>query len=160
MNKKLARSAQSIQDALSSKGLYCRVVELSDSTRTAEEAASTIGCTVPQIVKSLIFRTKNTNRPVLVLASGPNRVNEKIITSHIGEKIIRAEPDFAREITGFAIGGIPPIGHKQRIDLIFIDEELLKFDEIWAAAGTPNAVFNLKSQDLCKMTDGVVLAIK
>lgn len=160
MNGELAKSAQSVQDALSSKGLHCKVVELPDSTRTAEEAASTIGCTVPQIVKSLIFRTKNTNRPVLVLASGSNRVNEKIIESHIGEKITRAEPDFAREITGFAIGGIPPVGHRQHIELIFIDEDLLKYDEVWAAAGTPNAVFNLKGQDLCKMTDGIVLAIK
>lgn len=160
MNERLAKSARSIQDTLLSQGLCFEVIQLADSTRTAEEAASTIGCTPSQIVKSLIFRTKNSSRPILVLASGSNRVKEKIIESHVGEKIIRAEPDFAREITGFAIGGIPPVGHKQSIDLIFIDEDLVKYDEIWAAAGTPNAVFSLKGQELCEITNGIVLAIK
>ncbi|MGQ3890333.1 YbaK/EbsC family protein [Legionella sp. CNM-1927-20] len=159
MKDKLAKSAQSVQSALLSRGLHYKVLELSESTRTAEEAASTIGCAVPQIVKSLIFRTKITNRPVLVLASGQNRVNEKIIRDHVGEKICRAEPNFVREITGFAIGGIPPIGHKQHIDLIFIDKDLLTYDEIWAAAGTPNAVFNLTGQNLCELTGGTVLSI-
>ncbi len=160
MNQLLTKSAQSVQDALAAKGLECEVVELSDSTRTAQDAASSIGCNVEQIVKSLIFKTKQTNKPILILASGPNRVNEKIIESHVGEKITKADADFAREITGFAIGGIPPIGHKQTIDLIFIDEDLLKFDSVWAAAGTPNAVFNLKGKDLVEMTNGVVVSIK
>ncbi len=113
-----------------------------------------------QIVKSLIFKTKTTHRPVLILASGPNSVDEKGIKGHVGEEITKADADFAREITGFAIGGIPPVGYKQKIDLIFIDEDLLKFDNVWAAAGTPNAVFNLRSHDLLEMTLGKVITIQ
>jgi prolyl-tRNA editing enzyme YbaK/EbsC (Cys-tRNA(Pro) deacylase) len=160
MNQSLTKSARSVQDALAKKGLTCNVIELSASARTAQDAASTIGCEVGQIVKSLIFTTNNTLKPVLILASGPNRVNEKVIETHIGEKITKADADFTREITGFAIGGIPPIGHKQKIDLIFIDEDLLKFQSIWAAAGTPNAVFNLQGKDLLAMTSGKVISIK
>lgn len=155
----LAKSAQSVQDALAKKGLTCKVLELSDSTRTAQDAATAIGCEVGQIVKSLIFKTKETHRPVLILASGPNRVNEKVIESFVREKIVKADADFTREITGFAIGGIPPIGHRELIELIFIDEDLLNFEEIWAAAGTPNAVFNLKGKDLLEMTNGKVISI-
>ena len=160
MNQSLTRSAQSVQDALAKKGLTCNVVQLSASTRTAQDAANTIGCEVGQIVKSLIFKTNHTLKPVLILASGPNRVNEQVIETHVSEKLSKADADFTREITGFAIGGIPPIGHKQKIDLIFIDEDLLKFESIWAAAGTPNAVFNLQANDLLAMTSGKVISIK
>jgi len=147
----LAKSAQSVQQTLAEKGLPFKVVELSESTRTANDAAATIGCEVAQIVKSLIFKTKDSHKPVLILASGPNRVNEKII---------KADADFTREVTGFAIGGIPPVAHKELIDLIFIDEDLLKFEEVWAAAGTPNAVFKLKGKDLIEMTNGKVISIQ
>jgi prolyl-tRNA editing enzyme YbaK/EbsC (Cys-tRNA(Pro) deacylase) len=160
MNEVRAKSAQSVQVALQRKGLECIVVEFSESTRTAQDAALAIGCDVAQIVKSLIFTTKETYKPVLVLASGPNRVNEKIIESYLGEKIVKADADFVRDITGFAIGGIPPIGHKQQIDFIFIDEDLLALDSLWAAAGTPNSVFNVKSKDLLEMTGGEVVSIK
>ncbi len=159
-NQSLAKSAQSVQDVLKSKGLECRVVELTDSTRTAIDAALAIGCEVAQIAKSLIFKTKATNTPILVLASGPNRVNESVIESHVGEKITKADADFTRDVTGFAIGGIPPVGHQQKIDFIFIDEDLLTFDNLWAAAGTPNAVFNLKGKDLLALTSGKVISIK
>lgn len=156
----LSKSAQSVQSALQASGDDFRVMELSSSTRTAQDAANTIGCKVAQIVKSLIFKTQDSNRPVLVLASGSNRVNEKIIEIHIGEKIGKADADFTRDITGFAIGGIPPVGHKQKIDNVLIDEDLLKFNEIWAAAGTPNAVFNLKSNKLQSLTGGKIISIK
>lgn len=155
----LKKSAQSVQDALSYKGLECTVVEFPASTRTAVEAAAAIGCEVAQIVKSLIFKTKETGKPVLVLASGSNRVDEKLIEQAVGEKIIKADADFVREVTGFAIGGIPPIGHKQKIECIFIDEDLLKFDALWAAAGTPNAVVTLRSPDLLEMTGGKVIKV-
>lgn len=158
-NQMLTRSAQSVQDVLTSKGLTCQVLVLSESTRTAVEAANTIGCEEPQIVKSLIFKTKSTEKAVLILASGPNRVNEQVIESHVGEKITKADADFIREVTGFAIGGIPPVGHKQIIDHIFIDEDLLKFDNVWAAAGTPHAVFNLQSKDLVVLTTGKIISI-
>ena len=155
----LSKSAQAVQNSLHDKGLKFNIIELSTSTRTAKEAADSIGCEVAQIVKSLIFRTKETNKPILVLASGVNRVNEKALEKLIGEKIKKADADFTREVTGFAIGGIPPIGHKQAIDT-FIDEDLLQFQEIWAAAGTPFAVFNLKPKDLEELTGGKVISIQ
>ena len=160
MSNNLAKSAKSVQDALIANGITSRVVELSASTRTAVDAASSIGCNVSQICKSLIFKTQETGKPVLVLASGPTRVNEKKIAQYLGESLGKADADFVRDITGFAIGGIPPIGHAQKIDLIFIDEDLLKLEELWAAAGTPNAVFCLQGQDLVKMTAGRVVDIK
>ena len=114
-------------------GLKLNVMELSDSTRTAQEAANTIGCTVSQIAKSLIFKGKTSQNPILIITSGTNRVNEKVG---------KADADFVSEHTDFAIGGIPPIGHKNPITT-FIDEDLMQYDEIWAAAGTPNSVFKL-----------------
>jgi prolyl-tRNA editing enzyme YbaK/EbsC (Cys-tRNA(Pro) deacylase) len=154
----LSKSAQSVQDVLSKKGLETKVVELPASTRTAEDAAKAIGCQVAQIVKSLIFRTKNTNRAILVLASGVNRVNEKMIAAQVGEEIIKADADFTREVTGFAIGGIPPVGHKQKIDT-YIDKDLLQYQELWAAAGTPNAVFSLNSSVIQDLTEGKIISI-
>ncbi len=154
-----SKSAQIVQDALREKGQKFNVVELSDSTRTAEDAARTIGCVIGQIVKSLIFRTKETHQLILVLASGPNRVNEKVISILIGEKLEKADADFTREVTGFAIGGIPPVGHKQTITT-FIDEDLLTYKEVWAAAGTPNAVFQLNAEVLPNLTNGKVISIR
>jgi prolyl-tRNA editing enzyme YbaK/EbsC (Cys-tRNA(Pro) deacylase) len=134
-------------------------VELPASTRTAKDAAAAIGCTVEQIVKSLIFAGAETNRAVLVVASGPNRVNENRIGELFSEPIKKADADFVREVTGYAIGGVPPIGHQTNIET-FIDEDLLLYAEIWAAAGTPNAVFKLTPSDLCKITNGRVVSVK
>jgi prolyl-tRNA editing enzyme YbaK/EbsC (Cys-tRNA(Pro) deacylase) len=159
MNQQLTKSAQSVQEALNNAGLQCKVLELPNTTRTAIDAAASIGCTISQIVKSLIFKTKYTARPILVLASGPNKVHEKQIALHVGEDIVKADADFTRNITGFAIGGIPPIGHKNPIDLIYIDQDLMTLDEVWAAAGTPNAVFCMKSKDLLEITKGKVISI-
>ena len=158
--KKLAKSAISVQEALDKLQLNGQVLELPSSTRTASEAASSIGCDIAQIVKSLIFKTKKTEKPILVLASGLNQVDVKHIENHTGEKITKADADFVRKETGFAIGGIPPVGHKNMIDLIYIDQDLLAFDKVWAAAGTPNAVFCIKSQDLLKATSGKLMNIK
>lgn len=159
MSQKLTKSAQSVQEALNKAGLTCKVLELPSTTRTAVDAAASIGCDISQIVKSLIFKTKNTTRPILVLASGPNKVHEKQIEFYAGESIIKADADFVREITGFAIGGIPPIGHKNPIDLIYIDHDLITLDEVWAAAGTPNAVFCIKSKELAEITNGKIISI-
>jgi prolyl-tRNA editing enzyme YbaK/EbsC (Cys-tRNA(Pro) deacylase) len=156
--QELSRSAQSVQDVLDKKGIKTKVLELPASTRTAQDAAQTIGCKIEQIVKSLIFKTHETNEPILVLASGPNRVNEKMIEAIIGAKIVKADADFTREVTGFAIGGIPPVGHKQQIRTL-IDQDLLQYPELWAAAGTPNAVFCLQSSDLTSLTNGQEVAI-
>ena len=159
MNQTLSRSAQSVQTALSSKGFAFEVMELPASTRTAQDAANTIGCEVAQIVKSLIFKTVETNRPILILASGINRVDEKKIVAHVGEKFAKADAAFTREATGFAIGGIPPAGHKNKIET-YIDEDLLQYDTLWAAAGTRNAVFSLKPVNLKELTGGKVIPIK
>ena len=158
--KTLSNSAQIVQDALHKKKLGLEVLELPSSARTADDAARSIGCYVAQIVKSLLFKTKEKNLPILILASGINRVNEKAIEQRMGEKIVKADADYTREITGFAIGGIPPIGHKQKINPIFIDEDLLRHETLWAAAGTPNAVFRLYSSDLAAITEGEVISIK
>ena len=155
----LSASAQRVQDALMKLGLTLQVVELPDSTRSAAEAAEAIGCSVGQIAKSLIFKTRKREEPVLVIASGPNRVDEKKIATLVGEMITKADADFVRQNTGFAIGGVAPIGHNQPIRA-FIDEDLLIFDEIWAAAGTPNAVFCLTGDDLVRATDGQVVRVK
>ena len=157
--KELSNAALRVQDALVSKGLPCRVVELAASTRTAQDAATAIGCQVAQIMKSIVLRTATTRQPILVLASGVNRVNEKIIEALCGEKIEKADAEFVREVTGFAIGGIPPIGHVQAIKT-FIDEDLFAYEELWAAAGTPHAVFSLYSRDIKQLTNGIVASIK
>ena len=156
----LSKSAEIVQRALCEKGLEFGVVELNASTRTANDAAMTIGCQVGQIIKSLLFRTQETRRPVLVLASGKNRVSEVIIQKYIGEKIEKADADFTREITGFAIGGIPPLGHKNPISLVYIDEDLLQYETLWAAAGTPYAVFSLLAKELQKATGGKIISVK
>jgi prolyl-tRNA editing enzyme YbaK/EbsC (Cys-tRNA(Pro) deacylase) len=158
MSASLSASAQRVQDALTALGLPCRVVELPGSTRTAQEAADAVGCTVGQIVKSLIFRATQTDTPILVLASGANRVNETRLGELAGEPIAKADAAFVRAHTGFAIGGVAPLGHPAPIKT-FIDADLLQYDEIWAAAGTPNAVFALTPADLERMTGGRVVAI-
>ncbi len=158
MAKTLSASAQRFQDALKGLGFSLQVVELPDSTRTAVEAAQAVGCQLGQIVKSLVFRAKRSERPVLVIASGPNRVNEKVIEALIGEPLGKADADFVRQRTGFVIGGVPPVGHTEALQT-FIDQGLLAFDEIWAAAGTPNAVFRLTPQELVRMIGGQVIKI-
>jgi prolyl-tRNA editing enzyme YbaK/EbsC (Cys-tRNA(Pro) deacylase) len=155
----LSSSAQRVQAALMKLGLSLQVVELPDSTRSAAEAAAAIGCTVGQIAKSLVFKSKGSGQPVLVIASGINRVDEKKIAAILGEKITKADADFVRHHTGFAIGGVPPVGHKEPI-ITFIDDDLLVYHEIWAAAGTPNAVFKLTGDDLVRMTEGRIIQVK
>jgi prolyl-tRNA editing enzyme YbaK/EbsC (Cys-tRNA(Pro) deacylase) len=159
MMKELSTSARKVQDALNARGFSSQVVELPASTRTAKEAAQAIGCRVEQIVKSLIFKGKHSSKPVLVVASGTNRVNEKRLGELAGEPITKADADFVRQHTGFAVGGVPPIAHAEQIET-FIDEDLLHYEEIWAAAGTPFAVFRLTPPDLQTMTGGQTVSIK
>ena len=155
----LSPSAQKVQDKLNSLGYDYVVVEHAESTRTAQEAADRARCELGQIVKSLIFKGKDSSKPILVLTSGANRVDEKRISEYAGEHISRADADFVRAVTGFAIGGVPPVGHLQRMET-YIDEDFLRYPTIWAAAGTPNAIFELKTEDLQKMTDGKVTRVK
>ena len=159
MEESLSRSAKKIQDVLSARGINIEVVELPSSTRTAAEAASAIGCKVAQIAKSIIFRAVESKRPILVVASGKNRVNESSISKKISEAVEKADANFVREKTGFVIGGVPPIGHVEPIYTI-IDEDLLHQGDIWAAAGTPNSVFRLNGEVLLKMTSGVLMSVK
>ncbi|MCL4529850.1 MAG: YbaK/EbsC family protein [Chloroflexi bacterium] len=155
----LSPSAQKVQDILTSQGFDCKVIEFAESTRTAQEAADRTGCALGQITKSLIFKGKTSNKPILVLTSGANRVDEKRISEYAGEAIVRADADFVRAATGFAIGGVPPLGHAQKMET-YLDEDLLQYKTVWAAAGTPNAIFELTPDDLQKMTDGKVVRVK
>ena len=155
----LSSSAQKIQDQIKSLGYEYTVIEHAESTRTAQEAADRAGCELGQIVKSLIFKGKDSDKPILVLTSGANRVDEKRISQYAGEPIGRADADFVRAITGFAIGGVPPIGHIQKMET-YVDEDFQLYPTIWAAAGTPNAIFELKTEDLQKMTNGKVVQVK
>ena len=155
----LSTSAQKIQDQLQSLGYDYTVIEHAESTRTAQEAADRAGCELGQIVKSLIFKGKESGKPILVLTSGANRVDEKRISDYAGEAIGRADADFVRAVTGFAIGGVPPVGHPQPMET-YLDEDFLQYPTIWAAAGTPNAIFELQTADLQKMTGGNVVRVK
>jgi prolyl-tRNA editing enzyme YbaK/EbsC (Cys-tRNA(Pro) deacylase) len=155
----LSTSAQKVQRALREIGLELEVIELPGSTRTAAEAAQAVGCEVEQIIKSLVFKAKRSGRPVLVIASGVNRVDEKKIEALIGEPLGKADAEFVRQHTGYAIGGVPPLGHREPI-LTFIDEDLLTVESLWAAAGTPHAVFKLTPQELLRICTGTVTAIK
>jgi len=159
MSHPLSPHAQKVQVALRTLGFPHEVIELSQTTRSAAEAAQAIGCKVEEIAKSLIFKGKRTNKAILVIASGPNRVNEKKIGDFLSEPVKMADADFVRQRTGFTIGGVPPIAHREQLSTI-IDEDLLQFEEIWAAAGTPNAVFRLSPADLTKMTDGRITSVK
>lgn len=159
MSNSLSSSAQRVQDALAALGFGAfTVIELPDSTRTAVEAAQAIGCTVEQIVKSLVFKGRQTDQPVLVVASGPNRVNTQTVAALLGEPVDKPDADYVRARTGFVIGGVPPVGHSEPL-ATFIDQDLLQYDTIWAAAGTPRAVFELTPGDLVKMTGGQVIDV-
>jgi prolyl-tRNA editing enzyme YbaK/EbsC (Cys-tRNA(Pro) deacylase) len=155
----LSATAQRVQNLLTEKGFKSEVIEFAESTRTSHEAAERAGCNLGQITKSLIFKGKATGKPILVLTSGANRVNEALIGEYAGEAIGRADAEFVRISTGFAIGGVPPLGHAQSMET-YIDEDLLQYETIWAAAGTPNAIFELTPADLQKMAGGRTLRVK
>jgi prolyl-tRNA editing enzyme YbaK/EbsC (Cys-tRNA(Pro) deacylase) len=159
VSDELSASAQRFQDILRQRGFAHQVIELPASTRTAKEAAQAVGCQPGQIVKSLVFKALHSQTPLLVLASGPNRVDEQRLSELAGEPIGKADADFVRQWTGFAVGGVPPLGHKEPV-ASFIDETLLQYDTLWAAAGTPHAVFELTPADLQAMTDGRIVSIK
>ncbi len=154
----LPQAAQRVQAALDAKELGLKVIEMPDSTRTAAEAAAACGCHIGQIAKSLLFRTRETDRPILVIASGNNRVHERRVGRIVGEKIGRADADFVRAKTGFAIGGVPPTGHVKAITTL-LDQDLWRFNAIWAAAGTPNTVFQATPDVLAALTGGRIIDV-
>ncbi len=157
--KPLSPSAQKIQDRLEASGVASTVIEFEEGTRTAQEAADRVHCQLGQIVKSLVFKTQNSGKAILVLTSGSNRVDETRLGQYAGEPILRPDADFVRTQTGFSIGGVPPFGHPEPIET-YIDEDLLQYPQVWAAAGTPNAVFQCQPSDLVTITHGRVLPVK
>ena len=158
MSFHLPESARRVQAFLKSKGVDTQVIELPESTRTAADAARAIGCEVAYIAKSLIFRATRTGRPILVIASGTNRVDETAIARLVSEPIEKASPEFVREKTGYAIGGVPPVAHVHE-PVVFIDRDLQSYPEIWAAAGTPRTVFRITPEELVELTIGRVITI-
>jgi prolyl-tRNA editing enzyme YbaK/EbsC (Cys-tRNA(Pro) deacylase) len=153
----LKPSVGKVQQALKSMGLGAEVMEFPKSTRTAVEAAAAIGATVGQIAKSLVFMAGD--EPVLVIASGANRVDVEKLHRLLGKKIIRPDAETVRRATGFSIGGVPPLGHRERLRTL-VDEDLLNFTVVYAAAGTPNAVFAVSPTDLVGITEAEVANIK
>ncbi|NMG31250.1 YbaK/EbsC family protein [Aromatoleum evansii] len=141
------RTAQLLAEA----GVDTRVVEFEQPTRTSAEAAAAIGCTVAEIAKSIVFRGKESGQAVVVVASGDNRVSEAKVAAQVGEALARADADFVRSATGYAIGGVAPLGHAQPVKLL-LDEDLRRFDTLWAAAGTPFSVFPLTPAQLQALT--------
>ena len=156
MGGQISETAQKVQEALDAHGVSLDVLELPMSTRTAADAAAAAGCKVGQIAKSLLFQGEVSGRAYLVIASGKNHVDEHLVAEKVGEMSRIAPAAFVRAETGYAIGGVPPIGHDAPIRTV-IDQDLLDYDEIWAAAGTPHAVFRLTPQDLVTLTKGDVL---
>lgn len=151
-------TALKFQELLKQLGLSGQVVEFEQTTRTAADAAAAIGCELGQIVKSLIFKTQDSGQPVLVLTSGSNRVAEALVEAIVGEKLGKADADLVRAATGYAIGGVPPFGYP-RLEHTYIDEALLQYVEIWAAAGTPNAVFPLMPAELQQHTKAKTIKV-
>ena len=154
----LAPAAQRVQEKLREAGSSCEVVMMATTARTSAEAAAAIGCSVAQIAKSLVFRAKSSGRAVLVIASGTNRVDERKIAAALGEPIGKADADFVRDKTGYAIGGVAPVGHDRGVR-IFIDEDLRQYPDIWAAGGHPHAVFRLTFDELLRLTQGTVIPV-
>lgn len=154
----LKPAAQRVQEALRARGLDSQVRHMRQTTRTAEEAAAACGCAVGQIVKSLIFRGGRSGKPYLLLVSGANRVDEKGVGERIGEPLRRPNAQYVREATGFAIGGIPPLGHAAP-PATFMDEALLAYATVWAAAGTPDAVFPIAPAQLAEATGATIVAV-
>lgn len=154
----LPDSAQKVQNAAEKLGLSVTVKEMAAQTRTAEEAAAACGVTVGQIVKSLVFQGAASGKPYLLLVSGANRVNEAGVAQHLGEKLKRPDAAFVRDLTGFAIGGIPPFGHARPL-ATYIDGDLLRYDVVWAAAGTPKAVFAVEPKMLKEATGAAEISV-
>jgi prolyl-tRNA editing enzyme YbaK/EbsC (Cys-tRNA(Pro) deacylase) len=154
----LSASSRRVQDAIRALGLANQVIELEIPVRTAADAARAVGCEVGQIVKSLVFRAEPSGRGVLVLTSGANRVDEARVAALVGERIVKADPEFVRERTGYGIGGVPPIGHATAL-LALVDEDLVGRPELWAAAGHPRSLFRLTPDELLRMTGGRVVTV-
>ncbi len=155
----LSPSAQKVQEALKARGFaHLQVQELPTSTRTAQEAAMAVGCAVGQIVKSLVFRGVQSGKPYLLLVSGAHRVNPKRVEESLGEPLEKPDADYVRQVTGFAIGGVPPLGHAQPLEAL-VDPHLLDYPCLYAAGGTPTALFALSPAELLALSGGRVVPL-
>ena len=159
MPEPLSAGAQRVQDALAALGCDGRLLQLPRPARTAAEAAAAVGCEVGQIVKSLVFALRGRGVPLLVLTSGANRVDESTLANVVGEPLDKADADFVREHTGFAIGGVAPVGHTSAL-VTLIDEDLMTWKEVWAAGGHPSTVFSLAPRELARITGGRIVRVK
>jgi len=155
----LPAAAQRVQDALAALGSAAQVREMPATTRTAEDAAAACGCPQGAIVKSMIFRLAGGGEGVLVLTSGTNRVHEKRLGRQLDGKLERADADFVRSATGYAIGGVPPLAHATKLRVV-MDRDLFEHAAIWAAAGTPRAVFPTTPDELARLTGAEILDVK
>ncbi|MGG0643518.1 YbaK/EbsC family protein [Sporosarcina gallistercoris] len=154
----LSKQAGEFQQKLKEWGSDRKVKELPDSARTAQEAAEAIGCGIAQIAKSIVFKLQHSGEPLLVIASGTNRIDEQKIEAYAGDVPGKADAKFVRAHTGYVIGGVPPMGHVEPIRTL-IDTDLLQYDTIWAAAGHPKAVFELTPGELTKLTGAKVIQV-
>jgi prolyl-tRNA editing enzyme YbaK/EbsC (Cys-tRNA(Pro) deacylase) len=154
----LPASARKVQDEARRLGLVVTVREMAASTRTAEDAANACGCEVGQIVKSLVFRGAESGDPYLMLVSGANRLNEKGVAAILGATLKRPDAEYVRDVTGFAIGGVPPFAHASPMR-VFLDEDLMRFETVWAAAGTPRTVFAVSPAALADATAAEIIKV-
>ena len=150
--------AEKVQQALQAAGCAAQVREMPDSTRTAVEAAQAVGSTVGQIVKSLVFVLDPPGEPILVLVSGSNRVNEAALGARLGGALRKADAALVQQATGYVIGGVPPLAHAAPLPT-YLDEDLLQYAEIWAAAGTPRAVFPIDPATLLRITGATSICV-
>lgn len=150
-------AVEKVQAAITEHGLDRRVIELPVHARTSQQAADALGVTVGQIVKSLVFTADD--RPVLVAASGANRVDERRLGELAGGRIRRADPATVKRATGYTIGGVPPIALASALP-VYVDRDLLGYELVYAAAGLPECVFPIAPQELVRATGGTVVDIK
>jgi prolyl-tRNA editing enzyme YbaK/EbsC (Cys-tRNA(Pro) deacylase) len=155
VDEKLPEDCSRVKQYLADHGVENEVRVLADSTRTAEEAALALGCTPAQIIKSLIFRAKVSDRPVLVLTCGDSRVNEKKVAALIGEKIGRADAGFVQARTGFAVGGVAPFAHSEQ-PIVVVDSSVQRFVRVWASAGSAHSMFEIATDSLIRLVGGPV----
>ena len=151
----MSKSMKRVKAALETAGIEQNILEMAESTRTAQDAANACKCDVGQIVKSLIFEGEDSGNLMLLLVSGAHNVDMEKVKTVTGEGLGRADPKRVRDVTGFAIGGVSPIGHLTQLPT-FMDETLLNYDNVWAAAGKPNAVFEIEPQTLLKITGATI----
>ena len=156
--KKKHNSQEKVIEAFKEENINIEILNLDVSTKTSQEAADAVNCDIKQIAKSIVFFESTKNKLVQIFVSGPNRVNFESFQNQTNLSIEKADADYVRENTGFAIGGVAPLGHKNS-PLYFMDNTLVEFEEVWCAAGTPSSLFKLKTEDLLRVTEAKIVNI-